>query len=148
MPSRPTSLLPTPRSPIFRRGSRSLLPPRRYVCFELRTKILELDTVPSYRQPTLELSPAEPIEEGGEIVLVNPDDFAPYVDPIENPEDFDPWWDYTTDHDVYPVRDMVMEWPSISWHSLGICHGMLTIFVFQHNLNRPPKPPTELHEAH
>jgi hypothetical protein len=54
-------------------------------------------------QPSLEVTVSEAIDEGGEIVLVNADDFAPYVDPIENPEDWDPWWDYTTDHEVYPV---------------------------------------------
>ncbi|KAI9033311.1 hypothetical protein DFJ74DRAFT_179359 [Hyaloraphidium curvatum] len=54
--------------------------------------------------PALELSPAEPIEEGGEIVLVRAEDFPAYVDPIENPEDWDPWWDYSIDSEVFPVR--------------------------------------------
>ncbi|KAJ3341276.1 hypothetical protein HDU93_005246 [Gonapodya sp. JEL0774] len=67
--------------------------------------------------PSLEAAPASSGEETGEIVLVREEDFPPYKDPAEDPEDFDLWWDYTLDH----------EYPPYSY-------------------NRPHKPPTELHE--
>ncbi|KXS21787.1 hypothetical protein M427DRAFT_51169 [Gonapodya prolifera JEL478] len=68
--------------------------------------------------PLLEAAPAVSAEETGEIVLVREEDFPPYKDPAEDPEDFDLWWDFTLDHEYPPYQ-----------------------------YNRPHKPATELHEA-
>ncbi len=79
-------------------------------------RFTESHAVSTPRLPDMKLTLKKPVLEAaevavagvqagqdGEIVLVNPDDFAPYLDPCEDPNDYDSWWDYTVDYDVYPV---------------------------------------------